>query len=218
VLEREMHDKVAVVRMTNGQNLFDGAFVAALEAELDAVERDEEITGLVLTGNDKYFSTGFDLEYLGGLDGEQLPAFILAAQQLVARVLTFPLPTAAAVNGHAFGIAAMLALAHDQRIMRTDRGWWCLPEIDLGLPFQPFMVALIRSRLSDLTASEAILSGRRYGGDDAVGAGIGHAAVDADLLVDAAVAAIATRSGKGRGITATLKRDLYAPVLGALES
>ncbi len=218
MLEREMHDTVAVVRMTNGQNLFDGAFVAGLEAELDAVERDEEITGLVLTGNDKYFSTGFDLEYLGGLDGEQLPAFILAAQQLVARVLTFPLPTAAAVNGHAFGIAAMLALAHDQRIMRTDRGWWCLPEIDLGLPFQPFMVALIRSRLSDLTASEAVLSGRRYGGDDAVGAGIGHAAVDADLLVDAAVAAIATRSGKGRGITATLKRDLYAPVLAALES
>ena len=168
MLEREMHDTVAVVRMTNGQNLFDGAFVAGLEAELDAVERDEEITGLVLTGNDKYFSTGFDLEYLGGLDGEQLPAFILAAQQLVARVLTFPVPTAAAVNGHAFGIAAMLAVAHDQRIMRTDRGWWCLPEIDLGLPFQPFMVALIRSRLSDLTASEAVLSGRRYGGDDAV--------------------------------------------------
>ena len=49
-------------------------------------------------------------------------------------------------------------------------------------------------------------------------AGIGHDAVGADLLVGAAVAAIATRSGKGRDITATLKRDLYAPVLAALES
>ncbi len=187
-----------------------------MNTELDRVEADGAATGLVVTGTDKYFSNGFDLEFLGRLDSEQLPIFIRDAQQLVARVLTFPMPTVAAVNGHAFGIAAMLALAHDQRIMRADRGWWCLPEIDLGLPFAPFMTALIRARLSDLTASEAILSGRRYTGDEAVAAGIADASATEDALIGAAVAAAASRAGKGREITATLKRDLYAPVLDAL--
>jgi Delta3-Delta2-enoyl-CoA isomerase len=216
ITREERRDGVVVLRMTKDENLFDGAFVDVLNRELDAVEAGSAATGLVLTGNDKFFSNGFDLEYLGSRSGDELMAFIRAAQQLVARVLTFPLPTVAAINGHAFGIAAMLALAHDQRIMRSDRGWWCLPEIDLGLPFQPFMTALLRARLSDLTASEAVLSGRRYGGADAVATGIAHAAVTEDALLDAAIAAAEARAGKGREITATLKRDMYAPVLAAL--
>jgi enoyl-CoA hydratase/carnithine racemase len=203
--------------MSNGQNLFDGAFVETFEAELDAVEEEAEISALVVTGDDKYFSNGFDLTYLGSLDGDGLGAFIRAAQRLVARVLTFPMPTMAAVNGHAFGIAAMLALAHDHRLMRADRGWWCLPEIDLGLPLQPFMVELLRARLDDLTASEAVLSGRRYSGTDAAAAGIVHEAVPRAELLDRAVAVATTRAGKGRAITATLKRDLYAPVIAALD-
>jgi enoyl-CoA hydratase/carnithine racemase len=216
VIRREERDGIVVLRLSKDKNLVDGAFLAVLNAELDHVEADADANGLVVTGNEKYFSNGFDLEFLGRLDREQLPIFIRDAQQLVARVLTFPMPTVAAVNGHAFGIAAMLALAHDQRIMRADRGWWCLPEIDLGLRFAPFMVALIRSRLSDVTASEAILTGRRYTGDEAVAAGIAHAAASEDALVGVAVAAAASRVGKGREITATLKRDLYAPVLDAL--
>ena len=216
MIEREHRDGIVVLRLVKDKNLVDSEFLGALNAELDRVEADADATGLVVTGNDKYFSNGFDLEFLGRLDSAQLPIFIGDAQRLVARVLTFPMPTVAAVNGHAFGIVAMFALAHDQRVMRTDRGWWCLPEIDLGLPFAPFMVALIRSRLSDATASEAILSGRRYTGDEAVAAGIAHSAATEDALIGLAVAAAASRAGKGREITATLKRDLYAPVLDAL--
>jgi enoyl-CoA hydratase/carnithine racemase len=216
VIERETRDGIAVVRLADGENQFDAAFLAMVNAELDAIEADEDVAGLVLTGTDKYFSTGFDLAFLGSLQGDALLAFVTDAQRLVARVLTFPLLTVAAINGHAFGIAAMFALAHDQRFMRADRGYWCLPEIDLGLPFQPFMVGLIRARLSDLTASEAVLSGRRYDGASATGAGIVHGAVPEAELLDTAVAAAAARRGKGRAITATLKRDLYAPVLAAL--
>jgi Delta3-Delta2-enoyl-CoA isomerase len=218
VIERERRDDVVVLQMANDQNLFDGSFVDAFDAELDAVEQEPDVRAVLVTGRDKYFSNGFDLSYLGSLDGDGLRRFIRAAQELVARVLTFPMPTVAAINGHAFGIAAMLALAPDQRFMRADRGWWCLPEIDLGLPLEPFMVALLRARLSDLTASEALLSGRRYSGTDAAAAGIVHEAVADAALVDRAVAAASARAGKGREITGTLKRDLYAPVIAALDA
>ena len=62
------------------------------------------------------------------------------------------------------------------------------PEIDLGLPFQPFMTALLRARLTDRTASEAVLTGRRYTGDEAVAAGIAHEAVVESALLERAVA------------------------------
>jgi enoyl-CoA hydratase/carnithine racemase len=216
VIIREARDDVHVVRMDGDANLFNAEFLVALNSALDAVVGDASARALVLTGSAKYFSNGFDLEYLGSLQGDALMAFVRDAQHLVARVLTMPVPTAAAINGHAFGIAAMLALAHDVRIMRVDRGWFCLPEVDLGLPFAPFMTALLRARLSDLTLGEAVLTGRRYGGADAVAAGIAHEAVPEAELLDAAVAATAGRAGKGRDILATLKRDLYAPVLSTL--
>ena len=48
--------------------------------------------------------------------------------RLFARVLAFPRITVAAINGHAFAGGGMLALAHDFRVMRSDRGYFCLPE------------------------------------------------------------------------------------------
>ena len=87
---------------------------------------------LVTVGTGKHYSNGFDLDFLGALPRGDLEAFMDRVLRLLTRLLTFPVPTVAAVNGHAFGIGAMLALAHDRRVMRADRGWFCLPEIDLG--------------------------------------------------------------------------------------
>jgi enoyl-CoA hydratase/carnithine racemase len=217
MIEHERHGDVAVLRMTQGENLFNDAFLAALNAGLDALESDDSAGAVVLTGAGKFFSNGFDLEFLGSRQGPALMDFIFDAQQLLARILVYPMPTVAAVNGHAFGIGAMLALAADQRLMRRDRGWVCFPEIDLGLGFQPFMTALIATRLADAAASEAVLTGRRYAGEEAVAAGIANLAVEDHELLDRAAAAAASRAGKGRDVTARIKRELYAPVLARLQ-
>ena len=217
MITREDRGGVAVITLANGENLVDADFLTAVHAQLDAVESDDACTALVVTGAEKFFSNGFDLGYLGSLDLDGLQSFVGDAQRLVARVLTLPLATVAAINGHAFGIAAMLALAHDHRVMRSDRGWWCLPEVDLGLPLQPFMVALLRARLSDATVADAVLTGRRYDGHATVAAGISHAAVEGERLLDRAVEIAAERGNKRRDILGTLKRDLYAPVVAALD-
>jgi enoyl-CoA hydratase/carnithine racemase len=216
VITREDHAGVAVVAMANGENLVDAEFLGALHTELDAIEADDACTALVLTGAGRFFSNGFDLAYLGSLDTDGLQSFVGAAERLVARMLTLPVATVAAINGHAFGISGMLALAHDHRLMRVDRGWWCLPEVDLGLPLQPFMIALLRARLSDATTSEAVLTGRRYDARAAVAAGIVQAGVDEDDLLARAVEIAAARGSKRRETLGMLKRDLYAPVTAAL--
>jgi Delta3-Delta2-enoyl-CoA isomerase len=81
----------------------------------------------------------------------------------------------------------MLALAHDQRTMRADRGYFCLPEVDIGIPFTPGMSALIAARLPVRTAHEAMTTGRRYGGEDAAAAGIADEAVTEEQVLPRAI-------------------------------
>ena len=206
-------DGAGVVRLDCGVNAFDSVFVDELHAALDVVAATETATALVTVGAQKHYSNGFDIDFLGSLSGDDLADFMTSALRLLARLLTFPVPTAAALNGHAFGIGAMLALAHDRRVMRPDRGWFCLPEIDLGMQFHPLMLSLVTHRLGQVRAEEAILTGRRYDGPAAVEAGIAHAQADADGLVPAAVEATADLTGQGRDIAVALKSQLHAGVL-----
>lgn len=208
--------KVRILTMRSGPNVFNPDFLAALHSALDRVEDDPDAAALVTVGEDRYFCNGFDLGYLGSAGQAEVLGFVERTCELLGRVLTLPLPTVAAVNGHAFGVGAILALAHDQRVMNEDRGWLCLPEIELGLRLHPFLQELVVAKVGRAPAAEAILSGARHGGPGAVRAGLVHESCPAGELVDAAVRRLQGRLGYGRRITADLKRDLFAPVLERL--
>jgi enoyl-CoA hydratase/carnithine racemase len=138
--------------------------------------------------------------------------------ELLVRMLTFPVITVAALNGHAFAAGAMLALAHDFRVMRSDRGFFCLPEVDIQIPFTKTMQSLIMARLSPQTAHEAMITGKRYGGEQARERGIvDDAAADADVL-PRAIALAKSLSGKHRATLQAIKRSAYGQVIAALES
>jgi enoyl-CoA hydratase/carnithine racemase len=110
----------------------------------------------------------------------------------------------------------MFSLAHDFRVMRADRGYWCLPEADINIPFTPGMAALIQSRLTPQTAHEAMLTARRYGGSDAAAAGIVDQAVGEDAVRSAALEIAQAQAAKAGDTLATIKARMYAPVLATL--
>lgn len=207
-------DGVRVVSMGPSANEFNPAFLDAFEASLDTVEGDSSATGLVTTATGKHFSNGFDLAHLGGL-ADPLP-FVERSCRLLARLMVFPLPTVAAINGHGFGIGAMLALAHDQRVMNSERGWLCLPEIDMGLRLHPFMQELVVARVGLAAAAEAIVGGARYDALVAAEGGFVAAGVAPASLVDTAVALAAARAGRSREVTAAIKSDLFGRVVRLL--
>lgn len=198
-----------------GENRFSPDRVAALDAALDEVERAEGPRALVTTATGKFFSNGLDLEWLSA-HRDQHRAYLASVQRLFARVLALPVVTVAAVQGHAFAAGAMLALAHDLRVMRADRGFWCLPEVDLGLPFSPGMSALVQARLTPQTAHEAMVTGRRYGGTDALAAGVVDRAVAEDAVRDTALELARGLTGKAGDTLGTIKTRMYAPALAAL--
>ncbi|HET6965844.1 MAG TPA: enoyl-CoA hydratase-related protein [Acidimicrobiales bacterium] len=207
---------VRILTMRSGENVFNPAFLDRFHSALDQVEADAEASGLVTVGEGRYFCNGFDLGFLGSAEPEAVLLFVERTCELLGRVLTFPMPTVAAVNGHAFGVGAILALAHDQQVMNEERGWLCLPEIDLGLRLHPFLQELVVAKLGRAGAAEAILSGARRGGADAAAAGFVHQACPAAGLIDAATGRLQGRLGRGRQITADLKRDLFGTVLERL--
>ena len=206
---------VHVLRLDDGENRFTPDLLDGLSAALDEVTKAGGPRALVLTGTGKFFSAGLDLDrVIGGGDG--LGAYIDRVHGLFARLLTLPMPTVAALNGHVVAAGAMLSLTCDYRVMRADRGYFMLPEVDLELPFTPGMSALIQSRLPKATAHEAMVTGRRYGGEEAVSAGIVHRAVAEPEVVSAAIALAEPLAAKDGDTIARIRTGMYQPVLDAL--
>ncbi|HEY9312708.1 enoyl-CoA hydratase/isomerase family protein [Williamsia sp.] len=195
-------------------NRFGIDWLDSINACLDEVV-DKKRGALVITATGKFFSNGLDVEYIGA-NGDTLPAYLDRVHALYTRILTFPQPTVSAINGHAFGAGAMLALCADHRLMRTERGFWSLPEIQLGMPFTRGMATLLRTRLTDATATEAMTTGRRYGGLDAVTAGIVEQAVDIGALPSTASDIAASRGPLAGPALEMIKKGLRAPLLADL--
>lgn len=206
-----------VLRLGDGENRFDRTSVDAIGAALDEVEHAEGPRALVVTGEGKFFSNGLDLDYM--LSGaEPAPDFLRDVMTLWARVLAFPVPTVAAINGHAFAGGAMFALAADRRVMRVDRGFWCINEIQLGMVLAPGMRELIRCRLAPQVAHIAITAAHRFGGSEALAAGIVDETADAEGVLGRAIDLAASLTSTAGPTLGGLKEGLYAGPLAALRS
>ncbi|WUH96379.1 enoyl-CoA hydratase-related protein [Spirillospora sp. NBC_00431] len=225
MIDLQRDGAVYVLRFDSGENLFGPEFLGAVEdalgtveknaVETNAVERDGGPGALVTVGTGKFYSNGLDLDWLGA-NPDRLEDYLRRVHGLYARILSLPMPTVAALNGHAFAGGAMLALAHDFAVMRTGRGYFCLPEVDLGTSFTPGMDALIRARLPKATAHEAMLTGRRYPAEEAVAAGIVRSAVAEDEVLPTAVELAASMAAKDGRVVAKIRTDMYRTVLTAL--
>ncbi|KAH7906848.1 ClpP/crotonase-like domain-containing protein [Hygrophoropsis aurantiaca] len=130
---------------------------------------------LIIVGNrgqNKFFSNGFDWESIKG----DRDFFSNTANPLLARLLTFPIPVIAAVNGHAFAAGMILALACDYRVM-TDgsarRAWMCMNEVNFGAPWPLSFTALLEAKVSSPTLRRRIaLEGYRMTATEALDAEI----------------------------------------------
>ncbi len=209
---------VAVVRMRHGENRFNPDTLDGLEAALDTIEAIEGPSALVLTGQGKFFSNGLDLDWLGAADDEGRGKTLSRVYRLLARLLEFPAPTVAAINGHAFAGGGMMALACDWRVMRVDRGYFCLPEADIGLVFIPGMNELITHRLIPSTAREAMLTGRRYDSAQCLEAAIIDRVAAVDEVVPEAINIVMPLAGKAKSVQQGIKRGISGAAIAALEA
>jgi enoyl-CoA hydratase/carnithine racemase len=217
VIKLTREGPVFVLTMRSGENRFNRAFLDALNGALDEVEGTGGPAALVTVGEDKFYSNGLDLTWLTGEGAAEGPTFLRAFLAFLGRVLALPLPTVAALNGHAFAGGGMLALAHDFRVMRADRGFFCLPEVDIGLPFAPGMSALIRAKLDPAVSNDLMLTGRRIGGSEASSLRVVDETAEAEQVLARAVARAEGLASKDRATYGAIKRGMHASVMQLFE-
>ncbi|WP_419993611.1 enoyl-CoA hydratase-related protein [Streptomyces boninensis] len=211
----DRHDDVFVLDIGDTENRFHPDWIASVHARLDEVEQAEGPKALVVGASGKFFSNGLDLEWLGA-HPEEMGSYLADVQQLFARLLELPLITVGALQGHTFAAGAMLSLSLDLRVMRADRGFWCLNEADIGLPFAPGMAALIRARLRPETAHRAMVTAHRFGGHDSLAAGIVDRTAAEGEVRSAAIELAAAQVAKAGPNIAAIKAGMYGPVLESL--
>jgi len=150
-IEWKKDESVAIVIMNEGENKHNLDFASKLNATLDDVLSDQDVFSIVLTSGDpKIWSIGVDVmwvqEQMQTESNDNIKAFMYGMNSVFKKLLLAPVPVIAAINGHAFGNGAILSCACDFRFMRSDRGYFCFPEVDLGIPFLPGMIAFVKKQ------------------------------------------------------------------------
>ena len=207
-IDVETRGDVRIIRWQDGENRVNLESMTEWHAALDQLAGVEGPLAVVATGAGKFFSNGLDLDHFL-LEPDDAGPTVAALHQLLGRLLLFPAYTVAAINGHAFAAGAMISSCFDARVMRSDRGYWCLPEVDLGLPFSEGMAAAVSARLPAEAVQDALLTGRRYAAEEALALGIVTDTADEERLLDVAVALAAPIAAKDRRVIGEHKRLLF---------
>ena len=215
-----MDDEIAILTMTSGENRFNPDFLHELNHVLDSIEAEAARVMVVTSAHPKIFSNGIDLDWvlpvLSAQDTGSFYAYLSDMNALIKRLTLFPMPTIAAVNGHAFAGGAVLSCCFDFRFMRSDRGYFCLPEVDLGVPFLPGMIAVLKKAMPASALEELQYTGKRFSAEECVARGIVHTACSHEILMDE-VLAFSQSLKKRPGVIAEMKQVMYQDVVRAID-
>jgi enoyl-CoA hydratase/carnithine racemase len=116
LLELQGSVHVLHLRSADGTNRLTRQCVLSLTDEIGRLARPAQPAGLVIGGNDRFFSAGADLAEISALDGPSASGFSKMGQALMAAIADFPTPVYAAIAGYCMGGGLDLALACHHRI------------------------------------------------------------------------------------------------------
>jgi len=221
LIEYELDENVAVVTMNSGENRFNLAFLDEFLSVLDTIENDTDANALVVrSSHEKIFCNGIDLDWLVSFiqknDVATAKKFLYTMNSLFKRLLIYPMPTIAAMTGHAFAGGAIMCCAFDFRFMRSDRGFFCFPEVDLGIPFLPGMIALAEKAIPMYKLEEMKYTGKRLTAYECEEHHIVMKACHIDDLMSEALS-FAKGLNKGRKIIRAMKEGMYKNIVRVMD-
>jgi enoyl-CoA hydratase/carnithine racemase len=213
----EPHGKVALLRLTNRvTNAIGPALLADLSAVLSVIATD--FRGCVLAGGTKFFSIGLDLPALVQLNRQEMSRFWDDFDQTVLDLYCLPMPTAAAIAGHATAGGMILALCADYRLISEGRKLMGLNEINIGVPV-PFLAALmLRQIVGSRTARDLQYKGDLIHPEVAKSIGLVDDIGPEEKIEALALEAIGTLADKPQNAFGLIKRNRTETVARQFDS
>jgi len=194
-------------------NAIDLEFVREWEKTLAEVEGKGEACALVVTGAGSCFSAGLDLKVVPTYGAEEQAEMIGRINRALACLYDLPIPTVAAVNGHAIAAGLVVALACDYRIGSEAPCHIGLPEARAGIPFPAAAMAVVRAELAPAAARRLTLAARNYGPREALADGILDEIQAPEALLARATAVAADLAAIPRETYGRVKHQLRAVTL-----
>jgi len=223
IVEWKKDGTVAILTLNNGENRHNPEFAEVFLSTYEEILADAEIKAIVLTSSDpKNFCLGVDIGWMMKAQAEKdfpgISKWLYRMGDVFSAMLMSPVPTIAAITGHAFGNGAMLAGSCDFRFMRADRGFFCFPEIDLGIQFAPSMIEWMKRIMPYHLFTRMKWTGTKIGAVELEKYNvILKACADSDETLKEAIA-FAKTFNKSRTTLAEMKRRTYKHIMDKMKN
>ncbi|KAL1806449.1 hypothetical protein ACET3Z_029517 [Daucus carota] len=207
------------------QHRLNPSLISTLRSHLSQAKAQSTRGSALLTlAQGKFFSNGFDLDWAektagpSGSARDKLLEMVELFRPVVADLMDLPMPTVAAVTGHAAAAGMVLALSHDHVLMRRDRGIMYMSEVDIGLTLPDYFSTFFRAKVASPAARRnVLLNGMKVKAEDAVAMGlIDSAHDDGEKTVEAAMQ-LAEKLGKRKWdgvVYSEIRKSLYPELCG----
>ena len=206
----EMRDGIAIATLNNGKaNCLDREMLETIGRIVDEAQS-TNASALMLTGYDRFFSAGLDLVTLIAFDRDEMREHIRGFDATMHRLLTWPRPVFAAVNGHAIAGGCVLAMMADERMMAMGKLKTGLKEAQLGVGLPQLTVRTLREKLPASSFVPVALEGRLFSPEEALHLGIVDELVAPEDLADRAFQRCAELAAIPSVAWAQIKLERYA--------
>ena len=207
---------IAVLTMNTAENRHNPEFLSEFNQHLDQIEANQSIKSIILTSaSEKNWSLGIDLAWMSQPTNtpEIISGFMTDLAGLLKRLVTFPMPIIAALNGHTYGNGSVLACACDFRFMKSDKGFFCFPEVDVLVPFVPSMFPLINKAIPQTFFNRLAMTGQRVGAQELFNNQVVEATFANEEELQAGVVEFAKTFNKNRWIYGQNKTQMNKQIL-----
>jgi enoyl-CoA hydratase len=217
MIELEHRGPVTILHMVRGRgNALDIAFLTALSDALEQIERSDS-GAVVITGQGRVFGAGVDLPALAAGGPEYVREFIPVMINGFERLVKFPKPLVAAVNGHAIAGGAIVMMACDVKLLARGTARIGLTEVLVGVQFPAWALEIARFVTPPQHFQELILTGRTWQPVDAHARGLVDELVDAEQLLDRACEVAGELAALPAGTYAATKAAVRRPLVEAAQ-
>ena len=141
----------------------------ALDTAQQAAE-DGTVKAIVIAGNSRVFSAGFDLSVFSSGDAQAALGMLAGGFELAIRTLTFPVPVIMAATGPAIAMGSFWLLSSDHRV-GSPKTKCQANEVAIGMTLPISAIELMRARLTRATFQRAVSMATTFVGDAAVAGG-----------------------------------------------
>ena len=197
--------------------------VEPLLGHLESCASDTNVKCVIVTGEGRFWSNGLDLAWVDAHSTEENTRFTKRLNDLFERILCFPVPTIAALNGHWCAAGGMCGLCFDYRVMNNQQGFFFVPAVDLGIVYSSFQIELMKSKMPPFMHREVIcFNSTRWVADQLLKHNVVDRAVPAVQVLGESIKMANLLKLKGEGPSRSamepIKRKVYMQVLAALNN